>query len=174
MRNLIVKNSKIHGKGVFANRDFKKGETVLYFTGDLYDVKDYPFLLNDPSYDAENDRFIQVSETMLLGPYRDNRDPNFEEPDNWVNHSCNPNCLIRSEGKLGLKLFVRRDIRKGEEITFDFSTAIILDSWSIECKCGGANCRGRITEFRLLPLDLQEQYVKEGGVPKFFLKILGL
>jgi len=29
MQDVIIKKSKIHGKGVFANRDFKKGEVVL-------------------------------------------------------------------------------------------------------------------------------------------------
>lgn len=28
---VIVKNSKIHGKGVFAGRDFKKGEVILHW-----------------------------------------------------------------------------------------------------------------------------------------------
>jgi hypothetical protein len=29
MQDVIIKKSKIHGKGVFANRDFKKGEAVM-------------------------------------------------------------------------------------------------------------------------------------------------
>lgn len=165
-QDLIIKKSKVHRKGVFANRDFKKGETVLHFEGDLYDAKEVP----DQPYDLENDRYIQVSETKFVGPFRDGRDPDFQLPDNWVNHSCDPNCLTVSESNFKLKLVARREIKKGEEITQDYSTAMIFDSWTIKCNCGSPKCRKIITEFRSLPKTLRKQYIKERGIPTYFLK----
>ncbi len=33
------------------------------------------------------------------------------------------------------------DIAAGEEITWDYSTSIDCEGWSLECRCGAKNCR---------------------------------
>jgi hypothetical protein len=38
----------------------------------------------------------------------------------------------------------RRDIGAGEELTFDYGTTD-TDPWTLECHCGAAGCRGRMT-----------------------------
>ena len=43
---IVVKKSKIHGKGVFANRDFKKGEVVLKHNFKSLTKKEYDKLSN--------------------------------------------------------------------------------------------------------------------------------
>jgi hypothetical protein len=47
-----------------------------------------------------------------------------------------------------------RDIKRDEEITFDYSTTIV-DDWHIECHCGAASCRGFIGRYRNLPDELK-------------------
>lgn len=166
-----IGGSKKHCRGTFAAQDIKKGQIIFYFDGDLYDVKNKPFLVGSGSpYTGENDRYARVSENLFLGPFRDDREGNLNGPDDLTNHSCNPNCLITSDRDLELKIKARRDIKEGEELTYDYSTVVIFDSWEMECHCGEKNCRKIIGEFRTLPVELQKQYIKEGGVPKYFLK----
>lgn len=54
----------------------------------------------------------------------------------YVNHSCEPTCL--SAGPFDFTIAVR-DIRPGEEITDDYGTLNLLESF--RCACGSPRCR---------------------------------
>ena len=66
-----------------------------------------------------------------------------------MNHSCDSNAGIINNRKL----IAARDIKKGEEITTDYSTLDIESltqgkkQLMMECKCGGKDCRKVITTF---------------------------
>ena len=76
-----------------------------------------------------------------------------------VNHSCNPNCGIKVN-ETGAHDFVAiRDIRVGEELTFDYA----MRNYSIEyflmsCGCGSGNCRQKITGYKDLPESRKKDY----------------
>ena len=59
--------------------------------------------------------------------------------DDLVNHSCDANAGF-SDGEP--VLYALRDIAAGEEICWDYSTSISSPGWSLECRCGSAQCRG--------------------------------
>ena len=63
--------------------------------------------------------------------------------DKYTNYSCDPNMWWSGDGTL--TLVARRDIRPGEELTYDYVTADILLDYRMECTCGSADCRGVIT-----------------------------
>jgi len=65
-----------------------------------------------------------------------------ENPKDWqqINHSCNPNSWLT-----GLNLTARRNIKKGEQITMDYSTFCCDNMESFSCKCLSNDCRGTIT-----------------------------
>lgn len=52
----------------------------------------------------------------------------------------------------------RRDIKVDEEVTYDYSTCDVKLDFEIECHCGEANCRVRITNRDHLCPQWQEQY----------------
>jgi uncharacterized protein len=58
---------------------------------------------------------------------------------NFMNHSCDPNCWYEGE-----MLVARRDIKAGEEITYDYATDCTGRDWEFQCICGSAQCRGRL------------------------------
>ena len=58
----------------------------------------------------------------------------------YVNHSCAPSCL---GGGYNFELAVR-DIGAGEELTDDYASLNLTDSF--ECRCGAAGCRGVVRE----------------------------
>ncbi len=60
-----------------------------------------------------------------------------------INHSCNPNCEVTGKG-LKLWIYSIRDIKKGEELTYDYGFSYDKDYKQFPCKCGEKYCVGYI------------------------------
>src|ERR1700761_3090515 len=108
-----VRNSPVHGSGVFATRAIKKGERIIEYLGDRVSHKEA-----DRRYEskAENDShtflFIVDSKTVI--------DAGIDGNDaRYFNQSCDPNCESIVEKK---RVFIEaiRDIGTGEEMTYDY------------------------------------------------------
>jgi hypothetical protein len=41
------------------------------------------------------------------------------------------------------------------------------DEWEMDCKCKSKNCRKRIRDFKYLPKEIQEKYLRLGIIPKY-------
>ena len=63
------------------------------------------------------------------------------QPEEWSpqNHSCDANCEYQ-----GLNVMTNRAIKKGEELTLDYSEFLDHTMEPFECKCGSSKCRGLI------------------------------
>jgi len=83
-----------------------------------------------------------------------------------VNHSCNLNAGIKNN----VILFAIKNIKKGEEIKFDYSTTVDEDDWTMKCECHQKNCRKIIKDFKYLPKNTQKKYLKLGIVQRFIAK----
>ncbi|KFD69880.1 hypothetical protein M514_06105 [Trichuris suis] len=69
-----------------------------------------------------------------------------------INHSCDPNCIVRKWMVLGRTragIFALRDIEIGEELSFDYQFDVHEMSMQV-CYCGAANCRGVLASVRSL------------------------
>ena len=64
-------------------------------------------------------------------------------PARLINHSCNPNCEVDGKG-LKLWIFALRDIKKGEELSYDYGFGFDQDYKQFPCRCGTKNCCGYI------------------------------
>jgi len=60
-----------------------------------------------------------------------------------INHSCSPNCEVEGTG---FKIWVTaiRDIKKNEELTYDYGFSYDSDYKQFPCKCRSKNCCGYI------------------------------
>ncbi|OHD64579.1 MAG: hypothetical protein A2176_08815 [Spirochaetes bacterium RBG_13_51_14] len=144
------------GKAVFADADIRKGGFICEFTGPTYTMDEYK-KLHDPS----NNHFLQIDDDRFMGPSHN--------ADDLINHSCDPNCgLVYRDGIV--KLIAIREIVKGEELSFDYSTTMDEDCWEMECLCGGHNCRKVVRDFKYLPPDVQKKYIALGVVMPFIVK----
>jgi len=131
-----IKSSLQHGRGVFAHEKILVGESILTFSGPLLNRADI----------REEEYHLQVGADLYFGASG--------EADDYVNHSCEPNAGFRD----GLELVARRDISTGEEITWDYSTAIDEDDFpGFACCCGATACRGTVRSFRDLDPDIRER-----------------
>ncbi len=120
MYAVIVKESLISGKGVFANKDFKKNEIVI-------DWKECSRILTKEEFDKLSDaqkKYVSIFKNKYIL---------FKSPAKYVNHSCNPNTSFKNNCDVAIKA-----IKKGEEITGNY----ILEKANInfKCNCGSKNC----------------------------------
>jgi SET domain-containing protein len=65
----------------------------------------------------------------------------------FINHSCDPNCILEQWEVNGLPrmcFFAIKEIKEGDKLTFDYHWECDEDQTRTECKCGTANCKGFI------------------------------
>lgn len=118
---VVIKESLIDGKGVFASRNFKQGEVILHWdTTQIIDKGELKKL------DEEENKYI----TLVNGRYT-----KMQEPEKFVNHSCDPNTSIKDFCDVAL-----RDISEGEEVTSDYTDSLPSNT-VIQCSCGSENCK---------------------------------
>ena len=82
-------------------------------------------------------------------------------PDRHVNHSCDPNAyaLEEGDGSRVVDIVARREIRAGEEFTFDYNVNL-SGGTSWPCHCGAQRCLGEtIGDFFELPEERQMEYL---------------
>jgi len=91
-----------------------------------------------------------------------------DEPARYFNHSCDPSCGLTPE----LELVALRDISKGEELNYDYSTTMLERDWHMKCHCNKEKCRQVITDFDRLPKKLQEHYLALNVVQQYIVDAL--
>lgn len=69
-----------------------------------------------------------------------------------MSHSCTPNCqavMMTAVDRLTIAVFTLRHIRKGEELTFDYSSVTESEKEfkAATCLCGTTACRGSFLYF---------------------------
>ena len=140
-----VKSIDGKGRGVFAKNDIPVGTTIAVFKGPEYTVDKISELHNEPPVFLR-DRVIQVGEKK----YIHGADGLAE----LLNHSCEPNCGLGDE----VSIVTMREIKAGEELTWDYGMSEDSD-WRMDgCKCGALNCRGSVTSYRDLPTKKKREY----------------
>jgi len=142
----IVRESNIHGRGLFAVADISKDEIVLVKGGHIVNRETLRREITPRLGPVE----IQIDEHLFIAPVTD------EEKDLsmlYSNHSCDANLGIRGE----ITFVAMRDIRAGEELTHDWATTDD-DDYSVECKCGLPNCRKLLTGKDWQRPELQKKY----------------
>lgn len=142
-----VKESKIHGRGVFAKELIYKGERAAAFGGHIITAREMRKLARR---DQELSIYpFQVDEYVWMGPVS-REELDFAE---CFNHSCDPNAGFEGQ----IMLVAMRDIQPGEEITFDYVMCEFQD-FEMECHCGSLGCRGIIKSSDWENPELQKRY----------------
>lgn len=151
---LAVRNSKF-GKGLFAVENILKNSPIIQIKGEEINFSDSLELGSKESF------CLQIGIDQYILP---------EEPFIFINHSCDPNSGINRT----LKLIALRSIAKGEEITWDYSTSMLERHWTMKCQCGSPICRQLISDFDLLPKNVQSHYIRREIVMQYIIHFLQL
>ncbi len=148
MKYIEVKKSKIDGNGLFVNRNVKRGQFVSFLKGKVCKKE------NQSKEDSlDNPCWVGVGKNEWLDP---------AYPFKFINHSCNPSVGIRGR----VTLVALRDMKPGDEITFDYSITEIDPNWYMNCKCGEKNCRKKIRSIQYLPKKILKRYFP--FIPTYF------
>ena len=136
MKLYKIKKSNIDNKGLYASQNIKSGKIIIHYKGKLITKKETD---TNPKYD--NDKAIYLfnlnSRYDLDGDFKYNTA-------RLINHSCNPNCEVLDENKPVLWITAIRDIKKNEELSYDYGFSFDCDYKDHVCKCGSKNCVGFI------------------------------
>jgi SET domain-containing protein len=121
MENIVVRDSPIHGRGVFAVRRIEPGEIIIEGCREV---------LSDEAVEAlptEERVFLSVIEgqNILMKP-----------PARFVNHSCRPNARGTDQSDVAIRV-----IEASEEVTVDYVAEHVPDL-KLVCNCRAPNCRG--------------------------------
>jgi hypothetical protein len=83
--------------------------------------------------------------------------------DDLFNHSCEPSGGWQLTER-GARFVAIRDLRAGEEITYDYSCHLLSPDERMSCGCRKPSCRGVVGSFWTLPPELQRRYRALGVV----------
>jgi len=127
--------SNINRRGLFANKDIKKDTIIIHYIGKIITKKQ-----------TEEDSKFDNGKAIYLFNINNKYDLDGDFTYNTarlINHSCNPNCQVESKG---LKLWISsiRDIKKNEELSYDYGFSFDENYKEFPCKCGSNNCCGYI------------------------------
>jgi SET domain-containing protein len=141
-----VRESEIHGRGLFATADIAKGEVVAIKGGHIVDRETLRREITPKLGPVE----IQIGDDLFIAPVTgEERELSML----YSNHSCDANIGMRGE----ITFVAMHDIRAGEELTHDWCTTDD-DDYSVKCNCRSSNCRGTLTGKDWQRPDLQKRY----------------
>ena len=135
MKLYKVKKSNIDNRGVYAAKNIKAEKIIIYYKGKIITKKE-----TERNLKYDNDKAIYLFNLNS----RYDLDGDFEYNDaRLINHSCNPNCEVAGKG-LKLWIFALRNIKKNEELSYDYGFGYDEDFKQFPCRCGAKNCCGYI------------------------------
>lgn len=166
LKNLIVVDAGEKGFGVATRMGIPKDTFIIEYVGEVLTREGY--LERVEEYKRRELESREKSSTMIISMGTgDHLIPKDTRERHWycmeigndyiidstskgnlsrlINHSCDPNCvaqkwLVGNECRVGI--FSRREIKPGEELTYDYSfTAFDV---GFKCKCNSPSCKGRI------------------------------
>ena len=134
-RRTVVRESGVHGRGVYATQFVPKGARIIEYAGQRVSWDSAPNDENNPhtfNFGLDNGEVINPE----IGG----------NEARWINHSCDPNCEAIEEDDR-IFIYAMRDIGPGEELFYDYALEIdepITEESKREfaCHCHSSNCRG--------------------------------
>jgi SET domain-containing protein len=141
----VVRNSTIHGRGVFARRTIRKGSRIIEYRGERISVDEAE---RRPDSDPDNPYHTFLFELhdgrVIDAAVRGNAA-------RWINHSCAPNCEPIEDDDCRVYIEAKRTIRAGEELSYDYQLSVAgrisaKMKAGYACRCGAPRCRGTMLE----------------------------
>ncbi|RZO61650.1 MAG: SET domain-containing protein [Candidatus Pelagibacterales bacterium] len=135
MKPYKIIKSNIHHQGLCAARNIKIGEKIIEYVGKKITHKQAE---NNTKYGYDVTYLFTINKKYLLdGDFKFNTA-------RLINHSCDPNCEVLDTSKTKIWITAMKDIKKGEELSYDYGFGFDSNYKDHKCKCGSKNCVGFI------------------------------
>ncbi len=138
---LYVAKTARTGRGLYTGRAIRRGERAFVMEGTR---RHYVSRTREDAHRFEN--WVGLAKDEFLDP---------APPYLFINHSCGPNLGIRGE----VEFVALRDIRAGEELTYDYAITTDERPWTMVCACGSPDCRKIIRSIHYLPQEAYARYL---------------
>ncbi len=133
METIIRVQNCFYGKCMVANRSLDIGTIVEKYEGLIVGWEEVP--LNEICH------VLLVSDKNWMIISTDAR---------YINHSCDPNCIINDS----LEVITTRPVKKDEELTVRYNIVHKNENpgawdprWSFRCLCGSSACQGHVNKY---------------------------
>ena len=139
-----VKNSRVHGKGLYATIDIKKGKKIIEYIAEKVSKSE-----GDKRSERRIEKYLNSNKTGSVYIFDLNKrydidgSPLYNKA-RYINHSCDPNCEVNiSKGKIWIVAI--KNILEGQELSYDYGYEFDKDDYKDhKCKCSAKNCIGYI------------------------------
>ncbi len=135
MKLYKIKKSNIHNTGLYASKNINDGTKIIEYKGKILTKKE---VNENPKFDNEKAIYLfNINRKYDLdGDFKYNTA-------RLINHSCNPNCEVFGTG-LKVWVYAIKNIKKDEELTYDYGFGFDKDYKDFPCRCRSKNCVGYI------------------------------
>jgi SET domain-containing protein len=152
-----VMRSKVHGNGVFAQRDIAVSERVIEYKGREITWDEALRRAAEQGGPQNHTFFFSLANGNVI----DGGDHG--NASRFINHSCEPNCeAIEDNGRI--YIYAIQDIKAGEELSYSYPlvyegrhTAAVKRAFA--CRCGAPTCSGT-----MLAPKVRKRKPKQAGV----------
>lgn len=139
-RKIEVRDSGVHGRGVYAAAPIEAGARIIEYTGERITwevaVDRHP---HDPAQ-PNHTFYFHLDGGLVIDALYGGNDAR------WINHACEPNCQAdETDGRVFIRAL--RDLQPGDELFYDYG--LVLDERQTAklkkqyaCRCGSPSCRG--------------------------------
>jgi uncharacterized protein len=135
-----VRQSPVHGRGVFALRPIAAGERIIEYRGERITWDDATRRAAERGGPVNHTFYFSLADGNVIDGGRRGNDAR------WINHACEPNCeAYEDDGRVYIHAL--RDIDAGEELNYNY--ALIYDERHtpalkrlFACRCGTPACTG--------------------------------
>ncbi len=150
-KDLYVSKSKIVGIGVFSASSFKKGDIIFILKGKIrkYYIRNHRDSVRYPNW-------VGLEKNAWIDP---------DGICQSINHSCDPNMGIKGR----VEFIALNNIKKGEELTFDYSITEDDIFWKFKCNCRSRKCRKVLHSIQSLPKPIFRRYLPY--IPNYFQRV---
>ncbi|KAJ3683436.1 hypothetical protein LUZ60_013663 [Juncus effusus] len=135
----VIKTEKC-GFGLVAEEDIKQGEFLIEYVGEVIDDKTCEERLWKMKRRGDTNFYLcEVNSNMVIDA------TNKGNKSRFINHSCDPNTEMqkwRVDGETRVGIFARRDIKKGEDVTYDYM--FVQFGADQVCHCGSIHCKEKL------------------------------
>jgi uncharacterized protein len=135
-----VRNSPVHGRGVFAVAPIRKGTRIIEYLGERVSHKAADDRYDDHDVNDNHTFLFIVDKHTVIDAAVGGNDARF------INHQCEGNCESVIEHR---RVFIdaARDIAAGDELGYDYEIGREKDDPPnvdeiYACRCGSPKCRG--------------------------------
>ena len=139
------KKSGVHGSGLFAFQNIKKGLKIIEYVGDKVTKKE-----GDRRADIQLNKAKRNINNGMVYIFELNKRYDIDGSVKYnharlINHSCSPNCEVVIDNNEIWILAIKK-IKKNAELSYNYGYAYDEDYVDHTCKCGSSKCVSNILD----------------------------